>query len=112
MPVSNEPSSAVAEWPAGPSLVHVTLSPAVTVMELGAYLKSLIVSAPAARATARTLTGCRAARADGWVGRPPPEPPGPRARPVSPRGPAPARVRAWSRSCPQAAWRCPGRPPG
>jgi len=53
-PVSKDPSSAVAEWPLGPLLLQVTLSPAVTVIVLGVNLKSLIVSPPAAWATART----------------------------------------------------------
>src|SRR6478672_7175481 len=63
-PVSKEPSSAVAEWPLGPLLLQVTVSPAVTVIVLGVNLKSLIVSPPAARATARTLTGCCATSAE------------------------------------------------
>ena len=71
----------------GPLLVQVTLSPAVTVIVLGMNLKSLIVSPPAARATARTLTACCVASrtwgAPARVSGARREPPGRRAPPAS-----------------------------
>src|SRR5215212_7601679 len=55
MPVSKLPSVAVAECPVGPELLQVTVSPTLTVVVLGANLKSLIVTPAEAAAIAMTF---------------------------------------------------------
>jgi hypothetical protein len=52
MPVSKDPSFAVAECGVGPLLFQVTESPWVMVIVAGAKLKSAIVTDPLAAATA------------------------------------------------------------
>ena len=55
VPVSNDPSRAVAVWDEGPVFVHMTVSPTWTVTDAGPNAKSLmpIEAAAAARATSR-----------------------------------------------------------
>jgi hypothetical protein len=55
IPVLKLPSVAVAVWGAGPSLVHVIVSPTWTVIDAGANLKSEIVSAGSPAMWARRL---------------------------------------------------------
>src|SRR3954462_13736937 len=55
MPVSKPPP--VAEWPWLPVLVHVTVSPALTVMLPGLKLKSTIDTEPGPAATATGAEG-------------------------------------------------------
>src|SRR3954462_10862968 len=63
MPVSKPPP--VAEWPWLPVLVHVTVSPAFTVMLPGLKLKSTIDTEPGPAATATGAEGAGVVSAGG-----------------------------------------------